>query len=193
MSSILDRLSCFFDFLNYQKVEIGDTISKLLKIKTAILIYGIFICACNLPTTNENFKLFLRDFYTRPMILNDFYLEASQSETIIRCKISYGQYTTTSEPLFRFFNQTLHNIQLIKKQLQNLSFSYKVTRTHLWFQVQETDIRFFYNASLDKFETSPHGQSYNQFLDSYKDQILDINHVNAVQMPGSCSTPTCSD
>ena len=170
-------------------MEIRDSVSKLLKIKTEILIDGIFICACNLPTTNENFKLFLRDFYTWPMILNDFYLEASQSETIIRCKISYGQCTTTSEPLFRFFNQTLHNIQLIKTQLKNLSFSYKVTRTHLWFQVQETDIRFFYNASLDKFATSPRGQSYNQFLDSHKDKILDINHANAVQMPGTSTGP----
>ena len=103
MSSILDRLSCFFDFLNYQKVEIGDSVSKLLNIKTDLLIDGIFICACNLPTTNGDFKLFLRDFYTRPILLKDFYLEAGQSETIIRCKISYGQCTTASEPFFPFF------------------------------------------------------------------------------------------
>ena len=180
MSSVLDRLSCFFDFLNYQKGEIGDSVSKLLNIKTDLLIDGILICACNLPTTNNDFKLFLRDFYTRPIILKDFSLEAGPSETIIRCKISYGRCTTVSEPLFSFLNQTLHNIQLIKKQLQNLSFSYKITKSHLWFQVQETNIRFFYNASLDKYATSPSGQSYRQFLDSHKDQIFDINHANAV-------------
>ena len=182
---VLDSLSCFFDFLTYQKGEIGDTVNKLLDVKTDLLIDGMLICTCNLPTSNTDFKLFLRDFYTRPVILRDFSLDEGPSETIIRCKISYDHCAIVSKPLFSFSNQTLQNVQLIKKQLKNLNFSYKITKSHLWFQVMETDIQFFYNASLDKYATSPDGHSYNQFLNTHKNQILRINHTASVLMPGT--------
>jgi hypothetical protein len=86
--------------------------------------------------------------------------------------------------LFSFSNQILKNVELIKKQLKNISFSYKLTKTHLWFQVMEssnieTDIRFFYNDSLDKYASSPSGMSYNQFLNRYASVL-----GSQVPMPG---------
>ena len=55
----------------------------------------------------------------------------------------------------------------------------------------ETDIRFFYNASLDKYAAPPNGMSYNQFLISNKHRILRINHTASVLMPGTLgSQPT---
>ena len=147
MCAAFDSLSCFFDLLNYQKREIEDTVNVLLNVNTSLLEEGMRICNYNLPTTNNDFKLFLRDFYTRPVILKDFSLDVGPSQTIVRCKISYDNCSIISKPLFSFPNQTLQNVDLIKKQLRNLSFSYKITKTHLWFQVMEsadieTDIRF---------------------------------------------------
>ena len=127
MCAALDSLSCFSDLLNYQKGEIEDTVGKLLNVKTSLLIDGMLLCTYNLPTTNNDFKLFLRDFYTRPVILKNFSLDVGPSQTIIRCKISYDHCAIVSKPLFSFSNQTLQNVELVKKQLRNLSFSYKLT------------------------------------------------------------------
>ena len=189
MCAVLDSLSCFFDLLNYQKREIEDTFDKLLNVKTDLLIDGMLIGTYNLPVTNTDFKLFLRDFYTRPVILKDFSLDVNPIQTTITCKITYDNCAMVSKPLFSFSNQILKNVELIKKQLKNLSFSYKLTKTHLWFQVMEssnieTDIRFFYNDSLDKYASSPSGMSYNQFLINNKHRILYINHSASVPMPG---------
>jgi hypothetical protein len=170
MCAVLNSLSCFFDLLNYQKREIEDTFNKLFNAKTDLLIDGMLIGTYDLPITNTGFKLFLRDFYTRPVILKDFSLDINPIQTTVTCKISYDNCAIISKPLFSFSNQILQNVELIKKQLKNINFSYKVSKTHLWFQVMEssnieTEIRFFYNDSLDKYSSS--GMSYNQFLNRY--------------------------
>ena len=169
MCAVLNSLSCFFDLLNYQKREIEDTFNKLFNAKTDLLIDGMLIGTYSLPITNTDFKLFLRDFYTRPVILKDFSLDINPIKTTVTCKISYDNCAIISKPLFSFSNQMLQDVELIKKQLKNINFSYKVSKTHLWFQVMEsnieTEIRFFYNDSLDKYSSA--GMSYSQFLNRY--------------------------
>jgi hypothetical protein len=165
MCAVLNSLSCFFDLHNYQKREIEDTFSKLFHAKTNLLIDGMLIGTYSLPITNNDFKLFLRDFYTRPVILKDFSLDINPIQTNVTCKIS--------KPLFSFSNQMLQDVELIKKQLKNINFSYKLSKTHLWFQVMEsnieTEFRFYYNDSLDKYSSD--GMSYSHFLNRYASVI----------------------
>ena len=89
MCAALDSFSCFIDLLNYQKGEISDSVCNLLNIKTNLLEEGMLICTFGLPLTNNDFKLFLREFYQRPIILKDFSLDVGTSHTIVKCKIAY--------------------------------------------------------------------------------------------------------
>ena len=116
MCAVLNSLSCFFDLLNYQKREIEDTFNKLFNAKTDLLIDGMLIGTYDLPITNTGFKLFLRDFYTRPVILKDFSLDINPIQTTVTCKISYDNCAIISKPLFSFSNQILQNVELIKKK-----------------------------------------------------------------------------
>ena len=105
MSAVFDSLSCFFDLLNYQKREIVDTFNQLLDTKTDLLINGTLLCTYDLPLTNTDFKLFLRDLYTKPVILRDFTLDENPTQTTVRCKVTYDSCAMISKPLFIFSNK----------------------------------------------------------------------------------------
>ena len=173
MCAVFTSLSCFFDLHVYQKREIEDTFSKLFHAKQSLLIDGMLVGNYNLPITNDDFKFFLRDFYTRPVILKDFSLDENPIQTNVICKINYNNSAIISKPLFSFSNQMLQDVELIKKQLKNINFSYKLSRTHLYFQIMasniETEFRFYYNATTDKY--SSNGLSYNRFLTRYASSI----------------------
>jgi hypothetical protein len=173
MCAVFNSLSCFFDLHIYQKREIEDTFTELFHAKTNLLIDGMLVGNYSLPITNNEFKFFLRDFYTRPVILKDFSLDINPIQTNVTCKISYNNCAIISKPLFSFSNQMLQDVELIKKQLKNINFSYKLSKTHLYFQVMEsnieTEFRFYYNDSTDKYSSD--GMSYSRFLTRYASVI----------------------
>ena len=173
---VFDSFSCYIDLLGYQKNEITDSICKFLNVETNLLVEGMIICTRELPLTNQDFKLFLRQLYQLPLHLKKFSLDVGTDQTIIKCKIVYDSCSTVSKPLFCFSNRTFKNVEMLRKQLQNLSFTYKISKSHLFFQVMqcgvETDIQFHYNATLDAFASPPTGMTYSQFLSRNKDRIL---------------------
>jgi hypothetical protein len=173
MCAVFTSLSCFFDLHVYQKRELEDTFTKIFHAKQSLLIDGMLVGNYNLPITNDDFKFFLRDFYTRPLILKDFSLDENPIQTNVICKINYNNSAIISKPLFSFSNQMLQDVKLIEKQLKNVNFSYKLSKTHLYFQIMasniETQFRFYYNATTDKY--SSNGLSYNNFLTRYASSI----------------------
>ena len=183
-AAAFDSFSCFIDLLNYQKGEITDSVCNLLNVKTNLLEEGMLICTYGLPPSNTEFKLFLRQFYKQPINLKNFSLDVGLSQTIVKCKIAYDTCAIVSKPLFCFSNQTFKNVGLLRKQLQNLSFTYKISKSHLYFQVMEcgveTDIEFHYNATLDAFASPPTGMTYSQFLSRNKHRILHSNKHNTL-------------
>ena len=114
MTAVYDSLSCYFDFLNYQKREIVDTFDQLLDTKTDLLVDGTLFCTNDLPLTYVDFKLFQQDLYTRPVILRDFTLDENSTQTIVRCNVTYDS-EMVSKPLFIFPNKKFKNVELIKK------------------------------------------------------------------------------
>jgi hypothetical protein len=156
-----------------KKRELEDTFTKIFQTNQSLLIDGMLVANYNLPVSNDNFKLFLRDFYTRPVILKDFSLDENTIQTNVICKINYNDSEIISKPFFNFSNKRLQDVQLIEKQLKNVNFTYKLSKTHLYFQVMsshiETQFRFYYNASTDKY--SCNGLSYKDFLNRYASSL----------------------
>ena len=145
-NAVFDSFSCYIDLLGYQKNEITDSIRKFLNVETNLLVEGMIICTRELPLTNQDFKLFLRQLYQIPLHLKDFSLDVGKDQTIVKCRIVYDSCSSISKPLFCFSNRTFKNVAMLKKQLQNLSFTYKISKSHLFFQVMqcgiETEIQF---------------------------------------------------
>ena len=69
---------------------------------------------------------------------------------------------------------------MLKKQLQNLNVTYKISKSNLFSQVMqcgvETEIQFHYNASLDAFASPPSGMTYKFFLS--RNRITNVNNHN---------------
>ena len=179
-AAAFDSFSCYIDLLNYQKNEITDSVCNLLNVKTNLLEEGMLLCTYGLPASNSEFKLFLRQFYKQPVHLKNFTLDVGSTQTTVKCRIAYDTCAIISNPLFCFSNRTFKNVGLLRKQLQNLSFTYKISKSHLYFQVMqcdvETDIHFYYNATLDTFASPPTGMTYTQFLFRNKHRILHHNN-----------------
>jgi hypothetical protein len=81
--------------------------------------------------------------------LKDFTLEENVTQTFISCSVIYDEYKSTLKPIFLFPIKKLQNIDLI---------SYKLTKTHLSFQVIDQNgigsgIHFYFNESLDKYSS----------------------------------------
>ena len=73
---------------------------------------------------------------------------------------------------------------MLQKQLESLKFTYKISRSHLFFQVMQFNgdasaIQFHYNATKDCFASSPTGMNYYTFVSRNKDKITTIknNHL----------------
>jgi hypothetical protein len=83
---------------------------------------------------------------------------------------------------------------MLRKQLQGLTFTYKILKSHLFFEVMQlndvgTDIQFHYNATKDCFASSPSGMDYSTFIARNKDKITSIknNNLALVPMPQSAA------
>ena len=173
MSAVYTDLSCFLDLHRYQKRELEDTFTKIFKTNQNLLLDGMLVANYNLPVTYDDFKLFLRDFYTRPMILKDFSLDTNALQTNVICTVNYNDSEIISKPFFCFSNKMLLDIELIKKQLKNVNFTYKLSQTHLYFQVMsyqiETKFRFYYNATTDQYSCD--GLTYKEFIHQYASSL----------------------
>ena len=82
---------------------------------------------------------------------------------------------------------------MLRKQLKTVNFTYKVLKSHLFFQIMQyngigTDVEFHYNATKDCFATSPSGMDYSAFIDKHKLKITSIKAYHAAlvmpAMPG---------
>ena len=132
-----DSLACHIDLLGYQKNEITDSVCKFVNVESPLLEEGLLLCDYALPVNNQDFKLFLRQFYQAPLDLQNFTLEVGIEHTVIRCSVAYDNCSVVSKPLFRFSNRTFRNVEMLRKQLQNLSFTYKISKSHLSFQIMQ--------------------------------------------------------
>jgi hypothetical protein len=174
-----DNFSCFVDLLGYQKNEITDSVCKLVNVQSPLLVETMFLCSFALPANNHAFKMFLRQFCQNPLHLEKFTLEVGTDYIVVRCKIVYDTCIMVSKPLFRFSNRQFRNVEMLQKQLQSLNFTYKISRSHLFFQVMQLngdtiDIQFHYNATKDCFASSPSGMNYSTFVSRNKDRITSI-------------------
>ena len=188
-----DYFSCYLDLLGYQKNEISDSISKILNIRTTLQEEGLLLCTFSLPTNNHDFKMFLRKLCQYPLNLEQFTLDVG-SDTLIRCKIIYDTCEILSKPLFRFSNRQFKNIDMLRMQLKGLTFTYKILKSHLFFQIMQfdgigTNIQFHYNATKDCFATSPSGMDYAAFIAKNKDKITSIKMYNAALVPMPAAAP----
>ena len=136
---VLDSLACYLDLHQYQKNEISDSVCNLLNVTTALLEEGMLLCSDGLPNSGDEFKMFLRQFYKQSVHLRHFELDIGPTHTTVRCRTAYGTNVMVSHPLFYFSNRIFRSVELLKKQLKNLSFTYKITKSHLFFQVMKCD------------------------------------------------------
>ena len=190
-----DYFSCFLDLLTYQKTEITDCISILLDTKIPLLEEGLLLCTFKMPSSNYDFKMYIRKICHDPMVLEKFTLEIENDNlVIIRCHIKYDTYSVLSEPLFKFPFKEFKNLSNLQTQLNTLTFSYKVLKSHLFFQVMQlngavTKIEFHYNATRDCFATSPSGHNYAMFIDRHGNKITSVKAQYAVQNTATFSVP----
>jgi hypothetical protein len=81
---------------------------------------------------------------------------------------------------------------MLRKQLQNLSFTYKISKSHLSFQIMQygeaTDIWFHYNPTKNCFSSSPSGMTYGHFVTHNKNRTLGTKHNNSAIVPAPQST-----
>ena len=151
----------------------------------------MLLCSNGLPASGNEFKLFLMQFYKQPVHLKNFTLDIGPTPTTVKCRIAYGTNVMISHSLFYFSNGIFRNMELLRKQLKNLSFTYKITKSQLFFQVMQCDvgtgINFYYNATLDKYASPPSGMTYSQFLNRNKSKIVFYNNYPASASPASGS------
>jgi hypothetical protein len=188
-----DYFSCYLDLLGYQKNEITDSISQMLNIRVPILEEGLLLCTFKLPTNNYDFKMCLRKFCHYPLLLEKFSIEIG-NETVIKCRLVYDTCDVLSKPLFRFPNRQFKNIEMLRKQLKTLNFTYKVLKSHLFFQIMQhngigTDVEFHYNATKDCFATSPSGMDYSAFIEKHKLKITSIKAYHAALVMPAMPAP----
>ena len=188
-----DYFSCYLDLLGYQKNEISDSISKMLNVRSPLLEEGILLCTFTLPTNNHDFKMFLRRFCQYPLHLEKFTLDVG-TDTIVRYRIIYDTCNIVSKPLYQFSNRQFKNIDMLRKQLTGLTFTYKILKSHLFFQIMQfdgigTDIQFHYNATKDCFATSPSGMDYTTFIARNKHKITSIKNYNLAIVPMPAAAP----
>ena len=193
LPSDYDYFSCFLDLLTYQKTEITDSISTMLGTKIPILEEGLLLCTFKLPSTNYDFKMYIRKLCHDPLVLEKFTLEIG-NEVIIRCQIVYDTYSVLSKPLFRFPFKEFKNLKNLQKQLNTLTFTHKVLKSHLFFQVMQlsgaaTKIEFHYNATKDCFATSPSGHNYATFIDRHGNVITSVKALYAAQNSAQLNLP----
>ena len=138
--------------------------------------------------------MFLRQFGQNSLQLEKFTLEIGTDYTVIRCQVVYDTCKMVSRPLFRFSNRQFKNAEMLQKQLEILKFTYKISRSHLFFQVMHFNgdasaIQFHYNATKDCFASSPTGLNYSAFVSRNKDRITSIknNHLALVTAPQSAT------
>ena len=168
-----DQFSCFLDLLNYQKTEITDSISVMLDTSLPILEEGLLLCVFPLPCTLDEFKMSIRRITHDPLVLEKFVLSIENDSTaIIRCNITYDSKSFRSLPLFKFPSKDFKNLSSLQKQLNDLRFSFKVLKSHLFFTVMyfngpATGFEFHYNSTRDSYNISPEGWTYSQFLSKY--------------------------
>ena len=190
-----DYFLCFLDLLTYQKTEITDCISILLDTKIPLLEEGLLLCTFKMPSSNYDFKMYIRKICHDPMVLEKFTLEIENDNlVIIRCHIKYDTYSVLSEPLFKFPFKEFKNLSNLQTQLNALTFSYKVLKSHLFFVVMQlngavTKIEFHYNATRDCFATSPSGHNYAMFIDRHGNKITSVKAQCAVQNTATFSVP----
>jgi hypothetical protein len=182
-----DYFSCYLDLLGYQKNEISDSVCTMLNVRSPLLVEGILLCTFALPTNNHDFKMFLRRFCQYPLHLEKFTLDVG-TDTVVRCRIVYDTCNIVSKPLYRFSNRQFKNVNMLRKQLQGLTFTYKILKSHLFFEIMQlngvgTDIQFHYNATKDCFATSPSGMDYSTFITRNKDKITSIKNYNLAIVP----------
>ena len=188
---VLDSIARYLDLHQYQQNEISDSVCNLLNVTTALLEEDIQLCSDGLPNSGDEFKMFLRQFYKQSVHLRHFELDIGPTHTTVRCRVVYGTNTMVSHPLFYFSNRIFRSVELLKKQLKNLSFTYKITKSHFFFQIMNCEVGsgifFYYNATLDKYACPPTGMSYSKFLNRYKNKIVFYNNCPASASPATGS------
>ena len=193
-----DAFSCFLDLLAYQKTEITDSVSNMLDTSLPLLEEGLLLCTFPLPSNNNDFKMYIRKITHDPLVLEKFILEIENDTTaVIRCYITYDSNSFKSEPLFKFPSKDFKNLSNLQKQLNALTFSFKVLKSHLFFQVMllngaGTKFEFHYNATRDSYATSPNGWSYSMFLQQYGNKITSVKALSAVQSSATVPRPASS-
>ena len=190
-----DAFSCFLDLLAYQKTEITDSVSNMLDTSLPLLEEGLLLCTFPLPSNNNDFKMYIRKITHDPLVLEKFILEIENDTTaVIRCYITYDSNSFKSEPLFKFPSKDFKNLSNLQKQLNALTFSFKVLKSHLFFQVMllngaGTKFEFHYNATRDCYATSPNGHNYSMFLNQYGNKITSVKALCAVQNSATVPPP----
>ena len=189
-----DYFSCFLDLLNYQKTEITDCISILLSTKLPLLEEGLLLCTFPLPSTNHEFKMYIRKITHDPLVLEQFTLEENGTDAIIQCNIKYDTFILKSKPLFTFPCKDFKNFSNLQKQLNALTFSYTVLKSHVFFQVMllngaGTKFEFHYNSTHDCYATSPNGHTYSMFLSQYGNKITSVKALSAVNNTATVPIP----
>jgi hypothetical protein len=201
-----DRFSCYLDLLNYQKTEINDSISVLLGSSLPILEEGLLLCTFPLPCNLDEFKVRIRMILHETLVLEKFILTNENNTTaVIKCNITYDMKTFVSLPLFKFSSKEFKDDDTIHKQLNDLRFSFKVSKSHLFFQVMfrdgpSTGIEFHYNSTRDSFNISPEGWNYSKFVLKYGHNITSVKAVRALKalvgqtpVPGISQEPPTID
>jgi hypothetical protein len=184
-SDDFDRFSCYLDLLNYQKTEITDSVSVMLGTGLPILEEGLLLCVFPLPCNLDEFKMRIRLILHDALVLEKFVLiNEDDSTAIIKCNITYDGKTFLSLPLFKFPSKDFKNISSIQKQLNDLKFSFKVLKSHLFFQVMfkngpSSGIEFHYNSTRDSYNISPEGWTYTKFLSKYGNKITSVKAMRA--------------
>ena len=201
-----DRFSCYLDLLNYQKTEINDSISVLLGSSLPILEEGLLLCTFPLPCNLDEFKVRIRMILHETLVLEKFILTNENNTTaVIKCNITYDMKSFVSLPLFKFSSKEFKDDDTIHKQLNDLRFSFKVSKSHLFFQVMfrdgpSTGIEFHYNSTRDSFNISPEGWNYSKFVLKYGHNITSVKAVRALKalvgqtpVPGTSQEPPTID
>ena len=158
-----DRFSCYLDLLSYQKTEINDSISVLLGTSLPILEEGLLLCTFQLPCNLDEFKVRIRMILHETLVLEKFVLlNENDTTAVIKCNITYDMKTFPSKPLFIFPIKEFNNKDSVHKQLHDLKFSFKVSKSHMFFQVMykngpTSGIEFHYNSTRDSYNISPEG------------------------------------
>ena len=171
-----DRLNCHLNLLSFQKKELVDSLSTILNLKSNLLLENILLCSFPIPNSNENFKKILYSLYQTPIYLRNFSLSIGQKLTSVCCKVYCDNCIIDSDPFFIFENREYFNLDMLRKQLNNLRFQYPIAKSHLFFHVitfdgSETTIEFFHNPTRDCFAIHPSGKSFTEFLQKFKNKI----------------------